>query len=151
MVKAERKIEDYIFFWIKLLSVRMMSGYAHKLKRFNVTPVESMVIQIVFEVGNCSPSDIAQVLGSNKSTIAVLTGKLLKKNILIISHRKHDRRCKDISLSKKGLSIARKVVAFQESEDKKVFYSLSKVEKDEILKSIKLSFNLLNEHLNGRD
>lgn len=139
-VMNTNEIEKQLYFWIKILSMNLMRDFIRKLKKFNLTPTESIIIQkIYYDGGFSSPVSIAQCLNVSRASVSKLIDKLDKKGILIREKVPSDKRTQRIYLSQKGILLAKKMISFQSNEENNIFSFLDTNQKMDLLETMKVA------------
>ncbi|MCY4113096.1 MAG: MarR family transcriptional regulator [Chloroflexi bacterium] len=84
------------------LSTAIMKALADEAAPHDLQPVEFNLLQYCAETGECTATQLAQVLPVDASRISRIVTRLVEKDLLIRRRLPHDRRTVMLSLTKEG-------------------------------------------------
>lgn len=108
-------------------------NFASKLDSLDITPVQYGVWKCLWENGTMTPSQIAQELSIDTSTITGLLDRLESKGLLKRAPNPNDRRAIQISLTETGLELETPIEKLAGEAHNEVMSVFSKEEQQQFI------------------
>lgn len=101
-MKSEFKLQNSYAFWIHRLSNVLQEQFNKRLKEYQVTWPQWMVLNVLTANNVNTPAVVAEQLGVDRSGITRLLDRLEEKGYIERTHDKLDRRSVLLALTTKG-------------------------------------------------
>ncbi len=92
-------------FWISRLAATMQEAFNARLKEYDVTWPQWMVLNVLSEKQATTPATVAAAIGVDRSAVTRLLDRLEKKHLVLRQHDKLDRRSISLGITAKGLEL----------------------------------------------
>lgn len=104
-MKQDFLLNNSFAFWIHRLNHVLQEQFNQRLKRYDVSWPQWMVLNVLHTDNSITPAVIATQLGIDRSGVTRLLDRLEKKDYLYREHDKLDRRSVNLRLTAKGESL----------------------------------------------
>lgn len=104
-MKSDFLLNNSFAFWIHRLNHILQEQFNQRLKRYDVSWPQWMVLNVLHTDSTITPAVIASQLGIDRSGVTRLLDRLEKKQYLTREHDKLDRRSVNLLLTAKGKSL----------------------------------------------
>lgn len=105
-----------------------------------------IVLSEIKKCGKCKPIDLANKLGYSKSSITVISNKLLDASYIVRTEDQHDRRTVYFSITEKGNAILKEVELLGQNYYATIYSVLSEEELQQYIQiQRKLLFHIKNK------
>lgn len=103
------KLQECINFLLTNVQNSVFLYFKKALQPLNVTPIQYALLKCLWEEDNQAPSQLAQTLCLDSSTITGILGRLEEKNYVVRGFCKTDRRKVTVCLTDEGRSLQKPV------------------------------------------
>ncbi|HEX4227639.1 MAG TPA: MarR family transcriptional regulator [Bryobacteraceae bacterium] len=118
-------LESHAGFWLRFVSNHVSHSFARKLANTGVTVAEWVMLRVLFEVGETSPSKLAAFSGLTRGAVSKLVDRLLRKDLVSRTEASEDRRFQDVKLTAAGRALVPKLATLADRNDEEFFSHLS--------------------------
>lgn len=145
-MKHSKNIWERPGFLIRRLQQIQVAIFLEENTEVGITPVQWGIMTIVHDSPGISHIEISEQLGLDRSNIANVVNRLVKKGILNQKVSRRDRRRKEISMTQKGEDLMNVIEAGARRFQKKLLMPLSE-EEQEIFVELLTRIVYENNHL----
>lgn len=138
-----RNLESHLGFWLRFVSNHVSGSFRERLAQYQVTVAEWVLLRTVYEHEPCTLQKLSSQIGVDNGATSRLVDKVLKKKLILRKTGTEDRRSVAIELSEAGKKLIPKLANEADKNDEEFFASLSKADKDHLLRIMK---NLVADH-----
>ena len=131
------KPEDCIFFNLSKASQAGTKFWAEKVAQYDVTAVQAMVINFLYDDDRITSSDLGKVTGLDSATLTGILDRLETAGLVERKQHPQDRRAIQVCLTAKGKDVAKKTHTLIDQANKEFLSRLSSGERDELKKLLK--------------
>lgn len=129
--------EDCIFFNLAKASQAGTRFWAEKVSQYNVTAVQAMVINFLYDDDRITSSDLGKVTGLDSATLTGILDRLEGAGLVERKQHPQDRRAIQVCLTAKGRDVAAKTHTLIDQANREFLSGLSSGERDEFKKLLK--------------
>jgi DNA-binding MarR family transcriptional regulator len=134
--QAVSSLEAHIGFWLRFVSNHVSHGFARKLLGHDVTVAEWVLLRVMFEVSDTSPSLLATATGLTRGAVSKLVDRLLHKGLVSRAESSEDRRYQTIKLTPTGRALVPRLAALADQNDQEFFAALSTSEREALVATL---------------
>lgn len=139
----KKKLKQSIGFKVNIAANLLNTAFNQELQIYNIAIEQRATLEIIESKENVTQTEIAQILGKNKTTISRTLKTLEKKGL--IKKEEVDKRTYNIKLTKDGEDVLEKSSETVQKFREKITSNLSKDEINHLSISLDKVINLLNE------
>lgn len=140
------ELSSHIGFWLRFVSNHVSHAFGRTLLESGVTAAEWVILRQMYDREEMSPSALAELTGLTRGAVSKLMDRLLAKKLVTRLGRADDRRFQSVSLTSAGHRLVPALALIADKNDAAFFGSLSKSERDTLLKVLKKLVKLNNLH-----
>jgi len=140
---VKKKLKQSIGFKVNIAANLLNTAFNQELQIYNIAIEQRATLEIIESKENVTQTEIAQILGKNKTTISRTLKTLEKKGL--IKKEEVDKRTYNIKLTKDGEDVLEKSSETVQKFREKITSNLSKDEINHLSISLDKVINLLNE------
>lgn len=130
--------KKFIGGWLRTVSNKVSYAFTRKLERSGVTVAEWVVLRMMHECGKTiSPSEVAKRTGLTRGAVSKLVERVTKKNLVVRTESKTDRRYQEIKLTAKANRLVPKLTRLAQENDEAFFSCLTPSEKKTLVRLLK--------------
>lgn len=144
--KANNHLEKSAFFLLRRAGQFAADLYASEIGTPGLTPRQFMVLQAVENKEGLSQTELVERTGIDRSTLADVVQRLLKKNLLQRRRTKEDARANSIRLSAAGRRALQATQPGASMADRKLLEALPTKQRKEFMNSLRQISNALDEY-----
>jgi len=146
------KLEDHLGYWLRCISNYVHNGFADRLKQYDVSVAQWVVLRCLYEKKATSLNEAAKIVGVDNSTLSRMMERLVQKGLVMRVADSKDRRAITLSLSSMGIKLVPALAREADQNDKEFFGSLSMKEQKNLLDTVQklLSDNGWKKSTHGR-
>jgi DNA-binding MarR family transcriptional regulator len=115
------KLESHLGYWLRAVSNGVSQAFARKVEAEGVTVAEWVVLRMLYDVDDLSPTLLAGRMGMTKGAISKLADRLADKGLLERRVNAEDRRAQTLVLNAKGRAIVPRLAALADENDAAFF------------------------------
>lgn len=104
------------------------SLFKKKLSPFSITPVQHLILEVLWKEGSISPQKISKKAVIDKATLSSVIDRMTAAGLLIRNENSLDRRSIKVSLSPKGKKLWKETEALRQWINKEVIDGFSERE-----------------------
>ncbi|KRN29066.1 hypothetical protein IV38_GL001282 [Lactobacillus selangorensis] len=108
-----------------------------QIRAFDLYPGQDMMLMQLLGQPNQSQNDLRKALHVDHSTIAKSIGRLAKREIVTTTKSTQDKRITLVSLTPRGIDLAKQVVAIWHAAEETALNRLTESQKDDFLNDAK--------------
>lgn len=128
------RLQDCINFQLAQVQNAVLSYFKSRLASYDFTPSQYALLSCLWEKGDQSPTQIAQALCLDTSSITGLLTRTEAKGLIQRQFSKEDRRTVIVRLTVKGASLREPITALIDDANKVIMDGISAEEKEELKK-----------------
>ena len=113
-----------------------LSYFKNHLLKYDVTPAQYAILKCLSEQGEQSPSQLAQMLHLDNSTITGIVDRMVKKDLLQRIPDTYDRRVLTIRIAPLGMSLMPEIEQTIEIANQKILSIFENEEVESLMKSL---------------
>lgn len=124
------------------IHARFVKGLPESLIKGRITLAHTVILDMLSIKKECRMSDISKSLGVTKGAVTGFADRLIKTGFLRRARSKSDRRVVNVTLTKNGLAISKKITDYRLKLIKNLFVGISSKERAQyiaILRKIKVA------------
>ena len=140
------ELSSHIGFWLRFVSNHVSHAFGRTLLESGVTAAEWVILRQMYDREEMSPSALAELTGLTRGAVSKLMDRLLAKKLVTRLGRADDRRFQSVSLTPAGHRLVPALALIADKNDAAFFGSLSKSERDSLLKVLKKLVKVNNLH-----
>jgi DNA-binding MarR family transcriptional regulator len=130
-------LADHTGYWLRMVSNAVSHSFARKVAAEGVTVAEWVLLRKLYDVGDASPSMLAQTMGMTKGAISKLADRLLEKKLIERTDDPADKRAHSLSLSAAGRRKVPALAKLADENDAEYFGVLEEEERAALSKVLK--------------
>ena len=132
------ELYDCINFILNSTQNAVHSYFRDKLQPFGVTPIQYSLLKCLWEEDTQTPSQLAQTLQVDSSTVTGLLERLERKQLIVRRYSQEDRRSVSIHLREEGKTLWTQVDRVIEDANAKITQGLDADRYAQLLSSLSL-------------
>ena len=133
-----REYKKFIGGWLRTVSNKVSNSFTRKLESSGVTVAEWVVLRMMHECGpTVSPSEVAQRTGLTRGAVSKLVERVTKKDLVVRTESKTDRRYQEIKLTPKANRLVPKLTKLAQENDAEFFSCLTPSEQKTLVRLLK--------------
>ncbi len=131
------KPEDCVFFNLAKASQAGTRFWAEKVSVYNVTAVQGMVINFLYDDDRITAGDLGKATGLDSATLTGILDRLETAGLVERKQHPRDRRAIQVCLTAKGKGIAAKTHALIDEANKEFLSGLSPREQEKLINMLR--------------
>ncbi|WP_044642751.1 MarR family winged helix-turn-helix transcriptional regulator [Risungbinella massiliensis] len=108
MENENLRLDNHLCFTIYACSREITKLYRPLLAELGITYPQYLVLQVLFEHGECTVKELGQILYLDSGTLTPLLKRMEEMNLVKRNRRKEDERVVSIQLSDSGVDVHKK-------------------------------------------
>jgi DNA-binding MarR family transcriptional regulator len=129
-------LEDHIGYWLRCLSNCVHNSFAASLAEHNISVEQWVVLRTLYNLKDIMLSQAAEIIGVDKGSLSRMVERLVKRG-LVNRAEGQNRRSIKLSLTKSGMDLVPKLAKLADSNDERLFRSLTASQKTGLLDMLK--------------
>ncbi|WP_066638865.1 MarR family transcriptional regulator [Desulfolucanica intricata] len=101
--------------------MRKFQDYMFRESDIDLTPVQQLLLKIIYYKGSSTPSEIAHEMGVTSGAVTSLTNRLFKQGYIVRERSEEDRRLVIIKLTTEGEKVAKLIVQEKMKKMRSIF------------------------------
>ena len=133
MKQPVSNLSDHLGYWLRQVSNHVSHAFAAKVAEKGVSVAEWVVLRLLFDGAEQSPSQLAETLGMTRGAVSKLADKLIAKALINRKASQEDGRAQHLSLTAKGKALVPVLSALADKNDEACFGCLSRQEQKQLI------------------
>lgn len=134
---------EHLGYWLRYVSNHVSHSFARKIEARGVTVAEWVVLRELLQLGDVSPSRMADHLGMTRGAITKLADRLIAKGLIIRTANAEDRRWQTLQITNAGRDLVPDLAALADANDAHFFGALSAEDRTSLERILK---TLVRQH-----
>lgn len=141
--KSPSPLYEHIGYWLRYVSNHVSHSFARKVEARGVTVAEWVILRELMQLGNVSPSHMADHLGMTRGAITKLADRLAAKGLVLRAANPEDRRWQTLQITDAGSALVPDLAVLADENDQHFFGALSPQDRTDLKRILK---NLVRQH-----
>lgn len=127
-------LEAHLGFWMRRVSNSVSGSFVRCLKDQQASAAEWVLLRELFERGEATPKDMAELLGMTRGAVSKIVDKLETKAWISVKGTPLDGRVQVLSLTRAGRRVVPLMAKIADQNDERFFRCLTSNERDALRK-----------------
>lgn len=123
-------LEDHLGYWLRYVSNQVSQAFARKVEAREVTVAEWVLLRVLYDHDQLSPSVLAERMGMTRGAISKLTDRLVAKALVTRTADQGDRRYQTLALTAAGRRLVPELSDLADQNDSEFFGHLEPADRE---------------------
>lgn len=124
------RTQDCIVFKLSKANQNAQRLWSRRIERFDVTPVQGMILSFLSETDSITPKDLRAKAGLDSATLTGIIDRLEKSSLIVREKNPEDRRSVVVKLTSHGRKTASGINRLIEESNREILSIFSDEEKE---------------------
>ncbi|MBP2159916.1 MULTISPECIES: MarR family winged helix-turn-helix transcriptional regulator [Asticcacaulis] len=141
--KPPSPLYEHIGYWLRYVSNHVSHSFARKVEAHGVTVAEWVILRELLQLGDVSPSRMADHLGMTRGAITKLADRLMAKGFVVRAVNADDRRWQTLQITAAGRALVPDLAELADENDQHFFGALDPQDRTDLERILKI---LVRQH-----
>lgn len=123
-------LQTHLGYWLRFASNHVSQRFAERLAERGVTVAEWVVLRILYDAAEVSPSEVAETIGMTRGAVSKIAERLVARAWVVRREREGDRRYQKLALTAAGRRMVPVCASLADQNDAEFFAPLARGERE---------------------